>query len=90
MFADILLVSDGLLQVVESIDKQLLLAVNGSDSPFLDRLVCFLTEGESWIPLYLGLLYMVLINNNSIAKLQNLNRITSIYKNYFMKMEQSL
>lgn len=69
MFADILLVSDGLLQVVESIDKQLLLAVNGSDSPFLDRLVCFLTEGETWIPLYLGLLYMVLKNNNSIAKL---------------------
>ncbi len=69
MFADILLVGDGLLQMVESVDKQLLLAVNGSDSLFLDRLVRFLTHGATWIPLYLGLFYVVLNNNNSMAKL---------------------
>ena len=28
--------------------------------------------------------------HKSLAKLQNLNRITSICKKYFMKMEQSL
>ena len=31
MWADILLVADGFLQTLESADKQLLLAVNGSD-----------------------------------------------------------
>ena len=40
-------------------DKQLLLAVNGSDSVFLDYLVLTLTNAKTWIPLYLGLFYVV-------------------------------
>ena len=40
-------------------DKQLLLAVNGSDSLFLDYLVLILTNAKTWIPLYLGLFYVV-------------------------------
>lgn len=40
-------------------DKQLLLAVNGSDSLFLDYLVLILTNAKTWIPLYVGLLYVV-------------------------------
>jgi len=40
-------------------DKQLLLAVNGSDSVFLDYVVLMLTNAKTWIPLYLGLFYVV-------------------------------
>ena len=40
-------------------DKQLLLAVNGSDSVFLDYVVLMLTNAKTWIPLYLGLFYVL-------------------------------
>ncbi|MBQ9672388.1 MAG: phosphatase PAP2 family protein [Prevotella sp.] len=50
-------------------DKQLLLAVNGSDSLFLDGLVMTLTTATTWIPLYLALFYMVIRNNNSVKKI---------------------
>ena len=41
-------------------DRELLLVVNGSDSLFLDRMVRTLTNGLTWIPLYLSLFYMVM------------------------------
>jgi undecaprenyl-diphosphatase len=44
-------------------DKQLLLAVNGSDSLFLDGMVMALTKAATWIPLYLAMFYVVLRNN---------------------------
>ncbi len=47
------------------LDKQLLLALNGSDSLFLDGLVMTLTKATTWIPLYLSLLYMVIKNNDT-------------------------
>ena len=71
MWADILLVADGFLQTLESADKQLLLAVNGSDSLYLDRLVLILTHGATWIPLYLSLFYLVLNNNPIVRKVLN-------------------
>ena len=71
MWADILLVADGFLQTIESADKQLLLAVNGSDSLYLDRLVLILTHGATWIPLYLSLFYLVLNNNPIVRKVLN-------------------
>ena len=49
-------------------DKQLLLAVNGSDSLVLDGLVMTLTKATTWIPLYLSLLYIVIRNNDSVQK----------------------
>lgn len=48
-------------------DKQLLLMVNGSDSVFLDYVVMTLTNGLTWIPLYLSLLYVV-IKTNKLPK----------------------
>ena len=68
MFTDILLAAEGFLQTLESVDKQLLLSVNGSDSLFLDRVVRTLTHGATWIPLYLSLFYVVLNNNNTVRK----------------------
>lgn len=44
-------------------DKQLLLWFNGSDSLFLDSLIMTLTNAKTWIPLYLGLFYVVLKTN---------------------------
>ena len=51
------------------LDKQLLLAVNGSDSLFFDGLVKTLTTAATWIPLYVSLFYMVLKNNDSVQKI---------------------
>ena len=50
------------------LDKQLLLWFNGSDSLFLDGLVETLTTATTWIPLYLGLFYLVLKNNDNVQK----------------------
>ena len=44
-------------------DKHLLLALNGSDSLFLDSLIMTLTTATTWIPLYLALFYVVLKSN---------------------------
>jgi undecaprenyl-diphosphatase len=52
-----------------SFDKELLLAVNGSASLFLDGLVKTLTTAATWIPLYLALFYLVLKNNDSTKKI---------------------
>lgn len=50
------------------LDKQLLLWFNGSDSLFLDGFVKTLTTASTWIPLYLGLFYLVLKNNDNVQK----------------------
>lgn len=47
-------------------DKQLLLALNGSESLFLDGLMMTLTKTATWIPLYISLFYLVLKNNESV------------------------
>jgi undecaprenyl-diphosphatase len=50
-------------------DKELLLAVNGSGSLFLDGLVKTLTTAATWIPLYLSLFYLVVKNNDTMQKI---------------------
>lgn len=69
MVTDLVLASGGgVLSFLESIDKQLLLAFNGSDSLFLDRVVRTLTNASTWIPLYLSLFFIVLKNNVDMRK----------------------
>ena len=51
------------------LDKQWLLAVNGSDSVFLDSLAKTLTTATTWIPLYVALLYVVIRNSDSMKKI---------------------
>lgn len=51
-----------------ALDKQWLLALNGSDSLFLDGLVKTLTTATTWIPLYVALLFVVMRNNDSAKK----------------------
>ena len=57
------------LNAIIEFDKQLLLAVNGSDSLFLDGLAKTLTTAATWIPLYISLFYMVVKNNDTVQKI---------------------
>lgn len=50
------------------LDRELLLALNGSGSLFLDGLMKTLTTAVVWVPLYLSLLYLVLKNNDNVQK----------------------
>ena len=58
-----------ILDVLQDIDRELLLAVNGSDSLYLDRVVRTLTNGLAWIPLYLSMFYLVVKNNDNFRRL---------------------
>lgn len=51
------------------LDRQLLLAINGSESLYLDTLVRTLTAAVTWIPLYVSLFFLVLKNNDSFMKI---------------------
>lgn len=53
---------------IVDIDKQWLLALNGSDSLFLDSVVKTLTTATTWIPLYVALLYIVIKNSDNVRK----------------------
>ncbi|MBQ8096699.1 MAG: phosphatase PAP2 family protein [Prevotella sp.] len=50
------------------LDKQWLLALNGSDSAFLDSLVKTLTTATTWIPLYIALIYIVIKNSDNMKR----------------------
>lgn len=54
---------------VVNLDKQLLLAVNGSDCLFTDSLAMTLTAAITWIPLYIALLYVVIRNNENMRQI---------------------
>ena len=69
MFSDLLLVAGDLGSSVISLDKEWLLAVNGSDSLYLDRVAKVLTTAITWVPLYISLFYVVLHNNESVKNI---------------------
>ena len=50
------------------LDKQWLLALNGSDSLFIDSLVKTLTTAATWIPLYAALIYVVVKNSDNARR----------------------
>ena len=54
---------DTLLQA----DTDLLLALNGSSSQFVDGLMMALTSGFTWIPMYVALLYLVVKNSETMG-----------------------
>lgn len=51
------------------LDRELLLILNGSDSLYLDTLVCTLTSAVTWVPLYISLFFLVLKNNDTVFKI---------------------
>ena len=68
MMTDLLLAAEEVGTDLISLDKQWLLAVNGSDSLYLDRVAHVLTTALTWLPLYLSLFYVVLHNNENFRK----------------------
>ena len=63
MLTDLLLTAVNFGEDLITLDKECLLAVNGSDSLYLDRVAHVLTTALTWLPLYLSLFYVVLHNN---------------------------
>ena len=68
MLTDMLLAAEEVGTDLIALDKQWLLAVNGSDSLFLDRVAHVLTTALTWLPLYLSLFYIVIRNNENFRK----------------------
>ena len=68
MLTDMLLAAEEVGTDLIALDKQWLLAVNGSDSLYLDRLARVLTTAVTWLPLYISLFYLVLHNNENFRK----------------------
>lgn len=44
---------------LESIDRSIVLAINGWNTPFLDQFFWYVTKTATWIPFYLLLLYFI-------------------------------
>ena len=57
------------MDTIIQMDKQLLLAINGSDSLFVDYLAKTLTTATTWIPLYVSLFYVVVKNNDNFRRI---------------------
>lgn len=57
------------LEGLIAFDKEALLWFNSGHSLFLDSLVPILTSGLTWIPLYIGLLYLVVKNNETMSQI---------------------
>jgi undecaprenyl-diphosphatase len=57
------------MEEIIQFDKELLLMLNGSDSLFMDYLILTLTNAKTWIPLYIGLFYVVLKSNKNIREI---------------------
>ena len=56
------------MEEIIQFDKQLLLMVNGSDSQFMDYIILTLTNAITWIPLYVGLLFVVIKSNKNVRE----------------------
>ena len=57
------------IQALTDLDHQLLFALNGSDSLFLDGMMMTLTSSVTWIPLYVTLFYLVIKNNETMIQI---------------------
>ena len=57
------------IEPIIQMDKQLLLALNGSSSLFVDYMAKTLTTASTWIPLYLSLIYVVIKNNDNFRRI---------------------
>ncbi len=51
-----------MLDLISQIDKELLLAINGFNSHIADELMLLISSKLGWIPLYLFLLYKIIID----------------------------
>lgn len=54
---------------MQDLDTQLLLLLNGSDSSFVDGIMMMVTNGITWIPLYIALFILIIKNNESMPQI---------------------
>lgn len=57
------------MQTLIDFDFQLFMMLNGSDSSFVDGIMMVITNGITWIPLYIALLLLVIKNNESMTQI---------------------
>jgi undecaprenyl-diphosphatase len=55
--------------MLDGIDDGLLFFVNGSNSLYLDSVMTTLTNGLTWIPLYIALFWVILKNNETMIQI---------------------
>lgn len=55
-------------QTIENIDEFFISLFNGGNSMFIDQLAIILTNGFTWVPLYIGLIILVIKNNEKISQ----------------------
>lgn len=55
-------------QSIEYIDKLFITIFNGSNSMFVDELAILLTNGLTWVPLYVALMVLVIKNNEKFSQ----------------------
>ena len=51
------------METLHEIDIQLFTLLNGSNSSFVDGIMMMVTNGITWIPLYIALFFLVIKNN---------------------------
>ena len=51
-----------MIEYLEHIDRELFLLLNGCNSPFMDRVMWFISGKLEWIPFYVLLLYLLIKN----------------------------
>lgn len=56
-------------QTIENIDEFFITVFNGSNSMFLDEFALLLTNGLTWVPLYVVLIILVLKNNEKFSQI---------------------
>lgn len=56
-------------QIIENIDEFFISILNGSNSMFIDELALLLTNGLTWIPLYIALIVLVVKNNEKLSQI---------------------
>ena len=56
-------------QSIIEFDRWLLALFNGSNSNFVDAWMMVLTNGFTWVPLYIALLYIVVKNNDTMSQI---------------------
>lgn len=65
-------------QTIENIDEFFISVFNGSNSMFLDELAVLLTNGFTWVPLYVALIILVIKNNEKMSQVMLLLGMVAI------------
>ncbi|MCI6672062.1 MAG: phosphatase PAP2 family protein [Prevotella sp.] len=63
---------------IKDIDISILLSLQGGEQMFIDQLVITLTNGFTWIPLYISILYLIIKNNEKWSQILLLLAVVAV------------